>query len=198
MLDVQDAFNLMRPLCVRLTKEFTKDNMMEVTKAFESLPEMCCRELTEYVVFPFRFHLRRLERTDGLVAQLFECLSSILKKAAVDSYSLFSDIFMQVFVKISSPKEDNKSIFSELIKLKISIYSSFRSQRRSEGFCCKMCTFLGVKLLYKCTTADVWSLFPSVFRSCYLCLTTTSRAGEIPSSSGHCYRNNKCLGLLSC
>ncbi|XP_046554923.1 uncharacterized protein LOC124264231 [Haliotis rubra] len=57
--DRSEAFDKLRPVCVRLTKEQTSENVLEVLQNVRSVQAEVLQDLQEYVLFPPEIHRQK-------------------------------------------------------------------------------------------------------------------------------------------
>ncbi|XP_067134682.1 TELO2-interacting protein 1 homolog [Centruroides vittatus] len=104
-----DIFELVRPQCVYLTKsvETVKANDITVLrKVLESIniEKTTFQELQEYLLFPLRLILRTNKRSDVMI-QALDLMKYVFDNTIITTRSMFVDVFMQLLILISSPKE---------------------------------------------------------------------------------------------
>lgn len=59
MCNRQLVFDKLRPLCVQLSKDHSRKNVVAVTKALEGIDRGCIQDLQEYLLFPLRIILKQ-------------------------------------------------------------------------------------------------------------------------------------------
>lgn len=59
MCNRQLVFDKLRPLCVQLSKDHSRKNVVAVTTALEGIDRGCIQDLQEYLLFPLRIILKQ-------------------------------------------------------------------------------------------------------------------------------------------
>ena len=57
--ELQEAFRILRPLCVTLTTDHTKENVASLQQCCENINGKVLQNLQEYVLFPLRLILKQ-------------------------------------------------------------------------------------------------------------------------------------------
>lgn len=106
MCNRQLVFDKLRPLCVQLSKDHSRKNVVAVTKALEGIDRGCIQDLQEYLLFPLRIILKQPTKySEDFYTDLFTLMEKILGCSRVWNWELFTDLFTSSCVMISSPSE---------------------------------------------------------------------------------------------
>lgn len=124
-LDTSDALREVKPLCMRLLKDHSKENAVVLRRALELLTDDACQELHEYLLLPLVLVLKK-EKSEALVAEIVASIRVVLEKIRVNDESLFSDIFLQLLFAVSTTKE-KLQVSSTSEEVKLEFCNAFRS-----------------------------------------------------------------------
>lgn len=117
-LDTSAALHEVKPLCVRLLKDRSKENVTVLRRALEQLTDEACQELHEYLLLPLAMVLKNENKSDALVIETIESIRFLLERVCVNNERLFSDIFLNLLFVVSTVKESLQvSPSSEELKL---------------------------------------------------------------------------------
>ncbi|XP_056022184.1 TELO2-interacting protein 1 homolog [Ostrea edulis] len=109
MCNRQMVFDKVRPLCVQLSKDHSRKNIVAVTKALEGIDRGCIQDLQEYLLFPLRIILKQPTKySEDFYTDLFTLMERILGCTRVWNWELFTDLFTLSCVIISSPTEHGR------------------------------------------------------------------------------------------
>ncbi|XP_078392720.1 TELO2-interacting protein 1 homolog isoform X2 [Cetorhinus maximus] len=117
----KEAFGALRPICVRITKEQTVNNVQCLQSQLQKVGDAALQELQEYVLFPLRFSLK----TPGLKQERFvqsvvECIHFIISRTCVRNQQQLCDLFSELSLCLSSPSNHGKlAIISEELKMAV-------------------------------------------------------------------------------
>lgn len=112
------AFVKLKPFCMRLIKDQSRENVVALRRALEQLENDSLQNLHEYVLFPLTLVLQNAKRAEALVIETIECICDMLPEVRVSSWKVFSDLFLRLLVVVSSVKDGLKvSSTSEEVKL---------------------------------------------------------------------------------
>lgn len=107
--DPKIAFAYLRPACVRLTREPTVTNVETLTGQLQEVNDATLQQLQEYVLFPLRFVLKVPgPKKEKLVQSAVEAMSLVLENTCVQSWQTLRDLFSELCLCLSSPKDPGK------------------------------------------------------------------------------------------
>ncbi|XP_067856725.1 TELO2-interacting protein 1 homolog [Heptranchias perlo] len=117
----KEAFGALRPICVRITKEQTVNNVQSLQSQLQKVGDAALQELQEYVLFPLRFALRTPGlKQDRFVQSVVECINFIISRTCVQNQQLLHDLFSDLSLCLSSPGNHGKlAITSEELKMAV-------------------------------------------------------------------------------
>nr|XP_042698508.1 TELO2-interacting protein 1 homolog [Chrysemys picta bellii]XP_042698509.1 TELO2-interacting protein 1 homolog [Chrysemys picta bellii]XP_042698510.1 TELO2-interacting protein 1 homolog [Chrysemys picta bellii] len=100
----QEAFGILRPVCVQLTKVQTTENVERLQAQLQTVSDSALQELQEYVLFPLRFALKTPgPKRESLVQCVVQCITSILSTTCVKKQDLLQELFSELCLCLSSP-----------------------------------------------------------------------------------------------
>ncbi|KAM7150288.1 TELO2-interacting protein 1 homolog isoform 2-T3 [Macrochelys suwanniensis] len=100
----QEAFGILRPVCVQLTKVQTTENVERLQAQLQTVSDSALQELQEYVLFPLRFTLKTPgPKRESLVQSVVQCITSILSTTCVKKQDLLQELFSELCLCLSSP-----------------------------------------------------------------------------------------------
>ncbi|XP_065422428.1 TELO2-interacting protein 1 homolog isoform X1 [Chrysemys picta bellii] len=100
----QEAFGILRPVCVQLTKVQTTENVERLQAQLQTVSDSALQELQEYVLFPLRFALKTPgPKRESLVQSVVQCITSILSTTCVKKQDLLQELFSELCLCLSSP-----------------------------------------------------------------------------------------------
>ncbi|XP_053379957.1 TELO2-interacting protein 1 homolog [Mercenaria mercenaria] len=122
-----EAFSLLKPFCVTLTKEHSRENIAKLFTALQSVDILFLQDLQEYVIFPLRVILKHPKKcSQDLYLDLYMCMEYVLGHTKVTRWDLFQDIFHNATTMLSCPTDQSKvATLSE--ELKIAIIQTLRT-----------------------------------------------------------------------
>nr|XP_014351079.1 PREDICTED: TELO2-interacting protein 1 homolog isoform X2 [Latimeria chalumnae] len=117
----KEAFRALRPICVKLTKEQTVENVQSLHSQLLTVSSSALQELQEYVLFPLRLTLKVPgPKKESIVQSVVECVTFILSTTCVQKQELFHELFSELCVCLSSPSNHGKlASVSEELKLSV-------------------------------------------------------------------------------
>ncbi|KAJ8320216.1 hypothetical protein KUTeg_001803 [Tegillarca granosa] len=89
------VFDRLRPICVQLTKEHTRENIEILAKDVEDID-------------------KKSVHSDELYTDLYKCMEIILSKSRISKWEMFQDIFNTSCIMLSPPANQGKDIPEEL------------------------------------------------------------------------------------
>nr|XP_033818892.1 TELO2-interacting protein 1 homolog isoform X2 [Geotrypetes seraphini] len=115
----QEAFGILRPVCVQLTKVQTVTNVKHLQLTLESVSDSALQELQEYILFPLRFTLKTPAlKKESLVLCVVECITRLLAMTCVRKSELLHELFSELCTCLSSPSTNQHvTTVSEELKL---------------------------------------------------------------------------------
>ncbi|XP_052284808.1 TELO2-interacting protein 1 homolog [Dreissena polymorpha] len=122
-----EAFSRLKPFCVQLTREHTRENIAKLFTALQSVDIVYLQDLQEYVIFPLRIILKHPKKSSqDLYLDLYACMEYVLGHTKVTRWDLFHDIFHTATTMLSCPTDQSKvAHLSE--ELKIAIIQTLRT-----------------------------------------------------------------------
>lgn len=120
------AFVKLKPFCMRLIKDQSRENVVALRRALEQLENDSLQNLHEYVLFPLTLVLQNAKRTEALVIETIECICDMLPEVRVSSWKAFSDLFLRLLVVVSSVK-DGLGVSSTSEEVKLAFVKGLRS-----------------------------------------------------------------------
>lgn len=155
MCNRQLVFDKLRPLCVQLSKDHSRKNVVAVTKALEGIDRGCIQDLQEYLLFPLRIILK--QPTKQYVVTFAQFSNSILEE----------------------PKKSSKTdYFLYRFMLNVCILFLFSS----EDFYTDLFTLM--EKILGCSRVWNWELFTDLFTSSCVMISSPSEHGS-PEGKGH-------------
>ncbi|XP_023240279.1 TELO2-interacting protein 1 homolog [Centruroides sculpturatus] len=125
-----DIFELVRPQCVYLTKSVETVKASDITALRKilgsiNIEKTTFQELQEYLLFPLRLILRTNKRSDVII-QALDLMKYVFDNTIITTRSMFDDVFMQLLILISSPKE-NIVVLDVCEEMKVSTLTCLQS-----------------------------------------------------------------------
>ncbi|XP_052760793.1 TELO2-interacting protein 1 homolog [Mya arenaria] len=116
-----EAFSRLKPYCVQLTREHTRENIAELFNALQAVDNVFLQDLQEYVIFPLRIILKQPKKcSQDLYLDLYTCMEYVLGHTRITRWDLFQDIFNTATTMLSCPTDQSKvAKLSEELKLAI-------------------------------------------------------------------------------
>ncbi|XP_032618311.1 TELO2-interacting protein 1 homolog [Chelonoidis abingdonii] len=117
----QEAFRILRPVCVQLTKVQTTENVECLQAQLQTVSDSALQELQEYILFPLRFTLKTPgPKRERLVQSVVQCITSILSTTCVKKQDLLQELFSELCLCLSSPSGlQSPAPLSEELKLTV-------------------------------------------------------------------------------
>lgn len=117
----QEAFGVLRPVCVQLTKAPTAENVALFQAQLQVVSDAALQELQEYVLFPLRFTLKMPgPKREGVVQSVVQCVSLVLSTTRVKKPNLLQELFSELCVCLASPTNPHQlAPLSEELKLAV-------------------------------------------------------------------------------
>ncbi|XP_063003548.1 TELO2-interacting protein 1 homolog [Elgaria multicarinata webbii] len=100
----QEAFGVLRPVCVQLTKAPTVENVELLHSQLQAVSDSALQELQEYVLFPLRFTLKTPgPKRERVVQSVVQCVTFVLSATCVKKPDLLLELFSELSVCLASP-----------------------------------------------------------------------------------------------
>ncbi|XP_004687008.1 PREDICTED: TELO2-interacting protein 1 homolog [Condylura cristata] len=116
----EEAFGILRPVCVQLTKTQTVENVHHLQAQLQSVSDSALQELQQYVLFPLRFALKTPgPKRERLVQSVVECLTFVLSSTCVKEQELLQELFSELSACLYSPNSQKLAAVSEELKLAV-------------------------------------------------------------------------------
>ncbi|XP_003983528.2 TELO2-interacting protein 1 homolog [Felis catus] len=116
----EEAFGVLRPVCVQLTKTQTVENVERLQAQLRAVSDSALQELQQYVLFPLRFTLKTpAPKRERLVQSVVECLTFVLSSTCVKEQELLRELFSELSACLYSPGSQKPAAVSEELKLAV-------------------------------------------------------------------------------
>lgn len=116
----EEAFGVLRPVCVQLTKAQTVENVEHLQTQLQSVSDSALQELQQYILFPLRFTLKTPgPKRERLIQSVVECLTFVLSSTCVKEQELLQELFSELSACLYSPKSQKPAAVSEELKLAV-------------------------------------------------------------------------------
>uniref|UniRef100_F6SZM6 TELO2-interacting protein 1 homolog n=1 Tax=Monodelphis domestica TaxID=13616 RepID=F6SZM6_MONDO len=116
----QEAFGILRPVCVQLTKTQTIENVEHLQTKLHTIGDSALQDLQEYVLFPLRFTLKTPgSKRESLVQCVVECITFVLSTTCIKKQDLLQELFSELCLCLSSPNSQQPAPVSEELKLAV-------------------------------------------------------------------------------
>ncbi|KAM9250147.1 TELO2-interacting protein 1 homolog isoform 1-T1 [Dugong dugon] len=116
----QEAFGILRPVCVQLTKTQTVENVEHLQAQLRAVSDSALQELQQYVLFPLRFTLKTPgPKRERLIQSVVECLTFVLSSTCVKEQELLQELFSELSACLYSPNSQKPAAVSEELKLAV-------------------------------------------------------------------------------
>lgn len=125
-LGTSEALHEVKPLCIQLLKNQSKENVIILRRALEQLSDDACQELHQYLLLPLTLVLKKENKCDALVIETIATIRFVLEKTCVNDEKLFSDIFLQLLIVVTTVK-DSLQVSATSEELKIEFCSALKT-----------------------------------------------------------------------
>ncbi|KAG3263249.1 TELO2-interacting protein 1 homolog [Ictidomys tridecemlineatus] len=116
----EEAFGVLRPVCVQLTKTQTVENVEHLQTQLQAVSDSALQELQQYVLFPLRFTLKTPgPKRESLIQSVVECLTFVLSSTCVKEQELLQELFSELSACLYSPNSQKLAAVSEELKLAV-------------------------------------------------------------------------------
>ncbi|CAH1773622.1 unnamed protein product [Owenia fusiformis] len=110
-MDSTSAFSTLRPICVTLSQEHTRENVKELNEKLEELDQKSLQSLQEYVLFPLRFILKQSKNTSTeFYCDVLNCMNTIFSRTTMHNWELFQGLFNTFCILVSPPPNQKKKV----------------------------------------------------------------------------------------
>ncbi|NP_001127219.1 TELO2-interacting protein 1 homolog [Pongo abelii] len=116
----EEAFGVLRPVCVQLTKTQTVENVEHLQTRLQAVSDSALQELQQYILFPLRFTLKTPgPKRERLIQSVVECLTFVLSSTCVKEQELLQELFSELSACLYSPSSQKPAAVSEESKLAV-------------------------------------------------------------------------------
>nr|XP_010959048.1 TELO2-interacting protein 1 homolog [Camelus bactrianus]XP_045376908.1 TELO2-interacting protein 1 homolog [Camelus bactrianus] len=116
----EEAFGVLRPVCVQLTKAQTVENVERLQAQLQAVSDSALQELQQYILFPLRFTLKTPgPKRERLIQSVVECLTFVLSSTCVKEQELLQELFSELSACLYSPTSQKPAAVSEEMKLAV-------------------------------------------------------------------------------
>ncbi|ELK04175.1 TELO2-interacting protein 1 homolog [Pteropus alecto] len=116
----EEAFGVLRPVCVQLTKTQTVENVEQLQAHLQAVSDSALQELQQYILFPLRFTLKTPgPKRERLIQSVVECLTFVLSSTCVKEQELLQELFSELSACLYSPNSQKPATVSEELKLAV-------------------------------------------------------------------------------
>ncbi|XP_039720245.1 TELO2-interacting protein 1 homolog [Pteropus medius] len=116
----EEAFGVLRPICVQLTKTQTVENVEQLQAHLQAVSDSALQELQQYILFPLRFTLKTPgPKRERLIQSVVECLTFVLSSTCVKEQELLQELFSELSACLYSPNSQKPATVSEELKLAV-------------------------------------------------------------------------------
>lgn len=116
----EEAFGVLRPICVQLTKVQTVENVEQLQAQLQVVSDSALQALQQYVLFPLRFTLKTPgPKRERLLQSVVECLTFVLSSTCVKEQELLQELFSELSACLYSPNSQKPATVSEELKLAV-------------------------------------------------------------------------------
>ncbi|XP_052506686.1 TELO2-interacting protein 1 homolog isoform X2 [Budorcas taxicolor] len=116
----EEAFGVLRPVCVQLTKTQTVENVERLQAQLQAVSDSALQELQQYILFPLRFTLKTPgPKRERLIQSVVECVTFVLSSTCVKEQELLQELFSELSACLYSPSSQKPAAVSEELKLAV-------------------------------------------------------------------------------
>ncbi|XP_022448154.1 TELO2-interacting protein 1 homolog isoform X4 [Monodon monoceros] len=116
----EEAFGVLRPICVQLTKTQTVENVERLQAQLQVVSDSALQELQQYILFPLRFTLKTPgPKREHLIQSVVECITVVLSSTCVKEQELLQELFSELSACLYSPNSQKPAAVSEELKLAV-------------------------------------------------------------------------------
>ncbi|XP_038075424.1 TELO2-interacting protein 1 homolog [Patiria miniata] len=127
----QSAFERLRPICVRLSKEPSNDAIQQLRTLLQRMDEGALQPFQQYVLFPLRLILRDPKKMPaGCCENALGCIAKIFSCTTVSDWQVFSDFFSTLCILIS-PQANFGQVSDQAEEFKLAVILCFEELLKS-------------------------------------------------------------------
>ncbi|XP_043334683.1 TELO2-interacting protein 1 homolog [Cervus canadensis] len=116
----EEAFGVLRPVCVQLTKTQTVENVERLQAQLQAVSDSALQELQQYILFPLRFTLKTPgPKRERLIQSVVECITFVLSSTCIREQGLLQELFSELSACLYSPGSRKPAAVSEELKLAV-------------------------------------------------------------------------------
>ena len=116
----EEAFGVLRPVCVQLTKTQTVENVERLQARLQAVSDSALQELQQYILFPLRFTLKTPgPKRERLMQSVVECITFVLSSTCIREQDLLQELFSELSACLYSPGSQKPAAVSEELKLAV-------------------------------------------------------------------------------
>ncbi|XP_057559224.1 TELO2-interacting protein 1 homolog isoform X3 [Hippopotamus amphibius kiboko] len=116
----EEAFGILRPVCVQLTKTQTVENVERLQAQLQAVSDSALQELQQYILFPLRFTLKTPgPKRECVIQSVVECITFVLSSTCVKEQELLQELFSELSACLYSPNSQKPAAVSEELKLAV-------------------------------------------------------------------------------
>ncbi|ESO83680.1 hypothetical protein LOTGIDRAFT_169160 [Lottia gigantea] len=113
-MDRSVAFNNLQPICVVVTKQPSRENILKLREELMKLDVGLLQDFQEYVIFPLRLVFKQTKTIEeDTYIKTCECLKYIFDNTTISNWQMVQDLFTTICFLINPPngesKEESKS-----------------------------------------------------------------------------------------
>ena len=101
-LDPSESFRQLRPICIKLSKEPSSQNIKDLECKLRNVDATHLSQLVEYVLFPLKLALQSTNATNELQETAVGCMETLFTRACVSQLGTFEEIFSYLFMLLNS------------------------------------------------------------------------------------------------
>ena len=101
-LDPSESFRQLRPICIKLSKEPSSQNIKDLECKLQNVDATHLSQLVEYVLFPLKLALQSTNATNELQETAVGCMETLFTRACVSQLGTFEEIFSYLCMLLNS------------------------------------------------------------------------------------------------
>lgn len=121
--DPSESFRELRPVCIKLSREPTRENIKHLECKLQSMNPTHLTQLVEYVLFPLKLALQSTNATNELQEVAVGCIETLFTRAHVCQSRTFEEMFNYFCMLLSSREGGPGQIADIPEELKLAIVS---------------------------------------------------------------------------
>ena len=116
--DPTESFRELRPLCVRLSREPSQQNIKHLEDKLRTVDPVHLNQLLEYVLFPLKFILQNENTPSGVKESVVGCIEILVRRGNVAQLTTLEDVFNCLSMLLSCRESPGRiATISEELKL---------------------------------------------------------------------------------